>query len=100
MNCNGSYSAGRLWYEMPLKLSLFTLQLLLQYGADPEPCEQIATCVPGWPLHHSIVYAHFPCFLELVKAGAIPCLTTLPCQVNEKVVARLSIPHAILKYAR
>ncbi|KAK4309916.1 hypothetical protein Pmani_018473 [Petrolisthes manimaculis] len=76
------------------------VRLLLQYGADPEPCEQIVTCIPGWPLHHSVVYAHFPCFFELLKAGATPCLSTLPCQVNEKVVARLSIPHAILKYAR
>lgn len=78
----------------------FSLKLLLQYGADPEPFEQICTCVPGWPLHHSVVYAHFPCFLELVRGGAITDLSLLPNQICSKIVARLSIPHAILKYAK
>lgn len=74
--------------------------LLLQHGADPEPFEQICTCVPGWPLHHAVVYAHFPCFLELVRGGAVANLSSLPNQICSKIVARLSIPHAILKYAK
>ncbi|KAG0718407.1 Ankyrin repeat and SOCS box protein 12 [Chionoecetes opilio] len=76
------------------------VRLLLQHGADTEPFEQICTCVPGWPLHHSVVYAHFPCFLALVKGGAATNLSLLPSQVCSKILARLSIPHAILKYAK
>ncbi|XP_045137769.1 ankyrin repeat and SOCS box protein 12-like [Portunus trituberculatus] len=76
------------------------VRLLLRHGADPEPFEQICTCVPGWPLHHAVVYAHFPCFLELVKGGAITNLSLLTNQICSKIVARLSIPHAILKYAK
>ncbi|XP_045601120.2 ankyrin repeat and SOCS box protein 12 [Procambarus clarkii] len=76
------------------------VKLLLQYGADPEPFDQVCTCVPGWPLQHAVVYAHFSCYFELVKGGAIANLTSLPYPVNPKTVARLSIPHAILKYAK
>ncbi|KAK8382359.1 hypothetical protein O3P69_015353 [Scylla paramamosain] len=76
------------------------VRLLLRHGADPEPFEQICTCVPGWPLHHAVVYAHFPCFLELVRGGAITNLSSLTNQICSKIVARLSIPHAILKYAK
>ncbi|KAG7176033.1 Ankyrin repeat and SOCS box protein 12-like, partial [Homarus americanus] len=76
------------------------VKLLLQHGADPEPFNQICTCVPGWPLQHAIVYAHFSCYFELIKGGALANLTLLPYQVNPKVVTRLSIPHAILKYAK
>ncbi|XP_071517866.1 ankyrin repeat and SOCS box protein 1-like isoform X3 [Panulirus ornatus] len=76
------------------------VKLLLQHGADSEPFDQISTCVPGWPLHHAVVYAHFTCFLELIKGGALANLTLLPYPVNPKILARLSIPHAILKYAK
>ncbi|XP_069991099.1 ankyrin repeat and SOCS box protein 12 [Penaeus vannamei] len=76
------------------------VKLLLKYGADPEPFDQILTCVPGWPLQHAIVYAHFSCFLELVKGGCVANLRDLPYEVNSSIVSRLSIPHAILKYAR
>nr|XP_053633353.1 ankyrin repeat and SOCS box protein 1-like [Cherax quadricarinatus] len=79
---------------------LLCFQLLLEYGADPEPFDHIFTCVPGWPLQHAVVYAHFSCYFELLKSGALANLTSLPYEVAPRIVARLSIPHAILKYSR
>ncbi|KAK7085652.1 Ankyrin Repeat [Halocaridina rubra] len=76
------------------------VKLLLKYGADPEPFEQVMTCIPGWPLHHAIVYAHFTCFHELIKGGAVANLTSVPYPIKESIISRLSIPHAILKYAK
>ncbi|KAK8745843.1 hypothetical protein OTU49_000045 [Cherax quadricarinatus] len=76
------------------------MKLLLEYGADPEPFDHIFTCVPGWPLQHAVVYAHFSCYFELLKSGALANLTSLPYEVAPRIVARLSIPHAILKYSR
>ncbi|KAK8745842.1 hypothetical protein OTU49_000045 [Cherax quadricarinatus] len=76
------------------------VKLLLEYGADPEPFDHIFTCVPGWPLQHAVVYAHFSCYFELLKSGALANLTSLPYEVAPRIVARLSIPHAILKYSR
>ncbi|RXG57131.1 hypothetical protein Avbf_13164, partial [Armadillidium vulgare] len=73
-------------------------RLLLRYGASSEPFNQINTCVPGWPLHHSVVYAHFNTFLALVKGGAAPNLTDL-YNLSPVMLRRLSVPHAILKYA-
>ncbi|XP_066954520.1 ankyrin repeat and SOCS box protein 12-like [Macrobrachium rosenbergii] len=75
------------------------VKLLLKYGADTEPFDH-TTCVPGWPLQHSVVYAHFTCFLELIRGGALPNLTSVSFPVKEAVIARLSVPHAILKYAK
>ncbi|XP_068202000.1 ankyrin repeat and SOCS box protein 1-like [Palaemon carinicauda] len=75
------------------------VKLLLKYGADTEPFDH-TTCIPGWPLQHSIVYAHFSCFFELIRGGALPNLTSLSYPIKEAVIARLSVPHAILKYAK
>ncbi|XP_064111436.1 ankyrin repeat and SOCS box protein 1-like [Macrobrachium nipponense] len=73
--------------------------LLLEYGADTEPFDY-TTCIPGWPLQHSVVYAHFTCFLELIRGGALPNLTSVSFPLKEAVIARLSVPHAVLKYAK
>ncbi|CAL4114866.1 unnamed protein product, partial [Meganyctiphanes norvegica] len=76
------------------------IKLLLNYGADPEPFEQVNTCIPGWPLHHAVVYSHFSSFLQLILSGAVTDLRKLPNPVQPSNVSRLSIPHAILKYAK
>lgn len=74
------------------------VELLLKHGANPEPFEAAMTVIPGWPLHHAVVYAHFPSFMKLLMNGAHTDLTRLT-HVSKSIRQRLSIPHAILKYA-
>lgn len=59
------------------------------------------SCVPGWPLHHAVVYSRFPVFWTLLKEGAVANVEDLHGKVpSSAAVARLAIPHAILKYAK
>ncbi|XP_076064658.1 ankyrin repeat and SOCS box protein 12-like isoform X1 [Oratosquilla oratoria] len=76
------------------------VEILLEYGADTEPLEHLKTCIPGWPLQHAVVYAHFSSFLVMLRGGACADLKKLPRTPESKVIARLSIPHTVLKYAR
>ena len=72
----------------------------MRYGVNPEPFHQINnTCVPGWPLQHSIVYKHFSSFYALIQGGAKVSLNDLPFKVLPATMAKLSVPHAIIKYA-
>ena len=67
---------------------------------NPEPLTQLTnTCVPGWPLQHSIVYKHFSSFHALIEGGAKVSLKYLPFEVPLVTIKKLSIPHAIVKYA-
>ena len=76
------------------------MKLLLDYGAKIEPFDHINPLIPGWPLRYAVTNSHLPSFIELIKRGAVTDLTKFSNPVQPSTVARWSIPHAILKYAK
>lgn len=89
------------------------VETLLRHNVDPEPVSMLTSCVPGWPLQHSVVYRRFECFLALLKGGAETSIERVLAkrprtadhnseeakEFVQDIVRRISITRTILKYA-